>query len=73
MHIYHKLSQGKIRTNMGQTKKLLLQKIPSKKSPEYGDEIIKRAYKPFLSYIIKPKMERQYLTVDSSIRQDKPG
>jgi len=28
---------------------------------------------PFLFYIITPKMERQYLTVDSSIRQDKPG
>jgi hypothetical protein len=30
MHIYHKLSQGKIRTNMGETKKILLQKIQSK-------------------------------------------
>ena len=28
---------------------------------------------PFLFYIITPKMERQYLTVDSSIRQDKSG
>ena len=29
--------------------------------------------KPFLFYIITPKMVRQYLTVDSSIRQDKSG
>jgi hypothetical protein len=28
---------------------------------------------PFLFYIITPKMERQYLTVDSSMRQDKSG
>jgi hypothetical protein len=28
---------------------------------------------PFLFYIITPKMERQYMTVDSSIRQDKSG
>jgi len=28
---------------------------------------------PLLFYIITPKMERQYLTVDSSIRQDKSG
>ena len=27
----------------------------------------------FLFYIITPKMVRQYLTVDSSIRQDKSG
>ena len=28
---------------------------------------------PVLFYIITPKIERQYLTVDSSIRQDKSG
>jgi len=43
------------------------------KSLEYGDEITRRAYLPVLFYIITHKMERQYLTVDSSIRQDKSG
>jgi len=50
--------------------KNLIQKIPSPKITRIRRWNHQANPTPVLFYIITPKMELQYLTVDSSIRQD---